>query len=405
MTIKLPLFAQAKILVVGDIMLDRYLYGHVERISPEAPVPVVRIDKLEDRVGGAGNVALNVSALGGNVMLMGLVGVDEAAMSLEKLLKEKQAENFLLPVPCSPTIIKSRVIGQSQQLLRFDLENGFNNWDEESFFAQYEKRLSGVDLVIFSDYGKGTLRNVKRFIALAREMKKIILVDPKSKDFSIYSGATIITPNMPEFNAVAGACEDNSEIEAKALKLLNQFEFQNILITRGAKGMSLISKNGPAIHLSTNAREVYDVTGAGDSVIASLGAALAAKESVANAMKIANVAAGISVKKIGAASVSIFELQQAIQPGKDMQNSILSEEEALQQVAYARSRGEKIVMTNGCFDILHKGHAVYLEKAKELGQRLIVAVNSNDSVRRLKGANRPINDLRTHGDASLIELG
>jgi D-beta-D-heptose 7-phosphate kinase / D-beta-D-heptose 1-phosphate adenosyltransferase len=394
MKTKIPSFEKAKILVVGDVMLDRYWHGDVARISPEAPVPVVHVKKCEERIGGAGNVALNIRSLGGHAILLGLVGEDDIAKSLEKLLKQAHIESCLLSTPGVPTISKLRVVGRNQQLIRLDLEEGFKEWDEEAFFTAYASRLADSDLVIFSDYGKGALRNSAKMIELARKMNKTVLVDPKSKDFSVYHGATVITPNFGEFEAVVGHCRDDADIEAKALKLLQQYEFQAILITRGAHGMSLISKDNPPIHLPTEASEVYDVTGAGDSVIATLGAALAAGEDLSQAVVLANAAAGLTVKKLGAAAVSVSELRRAMQNQQELQDSILDEEHLLQQVADACAHGEKIIMTNGCFDILHPGHVVYLEKAKSLGHRLIVAVNDDDSVRRLKGSKRPINNVR-----------
>jgi D-beta-D-heptose 7-phosphate kinase/D-beta-D-heptose 1-phosphate adenosyltransferase len=392
MSIKIPEFKNAKVLVVGDVMLDSYWHGDVVRISPEAPVPVVNIRQIEERVGGAGNVALNICSLGGRACLLSLVGADENAKLLENLLEQAQVESCLFRVSGSPTISKTRIIGRNQQLIRLDQEESFKEWNEEDFFTAYATKLASSNVVIFSDYGKGTLRQIVKLLDLARKMRKIILVDPKSKDFSIYRGATVITPNLSEFEAVVGHCDSNAEIETKALQLLQQHEFQAILVTRGAHGMSLISTGKPALHLPTKAREVYDVTGAGDSVIATLGAAIATGENLQNAITLANAAAGVAVKKLGAVAVSIFELRRAIQHKQDdLRARILDEEQLLQQIVDARAHGEKVVMTNGCFDILHPGHVIYLERAKALGQRLIIAVNDDASVRRLKGLKRPIN--------------
>ncbi len=390
----MPEFERGKVLVVGDVMLDRYWHGDVARISPEAPVPVVHIRQVEERIGGAGNVAINICALGCHASLLGLVGEDEVANTVENILEQARVESCLLRVPGGTTISKLRVVGRNQQLVRLDLEESFKQWNEEDFFAAYASRLADSDLVIFSDYGKGTLRKVTSMIELARKMQKPILVDPKSKDFSIYRGATIITPNLTEFEAVVGHCNNEAEIETKALKLIQQYDFQAILVTRGAQGMSLISASSPTIHSPTKAQEVYDVTGAGDSVIATLGAAMAAGEDLSQAIVLANAAAGVAVQKLGAAAVSIFELRRAMRSQQGIRTSILDEEHLLQQVAEARAHGEKIVMTNGCFDILHSGHVIYLEKAKELGQRLIIAVNDDESVRRLKGSKRPINKVQ-----------
>lgn len=395
MKIKIPPFEKAKILIVGDVMLDRYWHGDVARISPEAPVPIVNICKTEDRVGGAGNVALNVCSLGSKASLLGLVGEDDNATILETMLGKSHIETCLLRVSDHPTINKLRVIGRNQQLIRLDIEEHFTRYNEEAFFTAYANRLADSDLVIFSDYGKGTLQQITKLIALARTMNKITLVDPKSKDFNIYRGTTVITPNLAEFEAVVGHCNSDLEIEIKAKKLLQQYQFQAIVVTRGAHGMSLITENHPTIHIPAKAREVYDVTGAGDSVIATIGAALAAGEDLPHAATLANAAASIAVQKLGATAVSLFELQHALQyQHTDLHTHILDEEHLIQRITDARIHGEKIVMTNGCFDILHPGHVIYLEKAKSLGQKLVVAVNDDNSVRRLKGSTRPINNVQ-----------
>jgi D-beta-D-heptose 7-phosphate kinase / D-beta-D-heptose 1-phosphate adenosyltransferase len=406
---KIQKFEQAKILVVGDVMLDRYLHGNVSRISPEAPVPVVNIKKTEEKAGGAGNVALNIRSLGSQVSLLGVVGEDDNAKILENIFAQANIESCLLRIPGKPTINKLRILGQEQQLVRVDLEEKFDLprdlQNKDDFFAAYASKLAASDLVIFSDYAKGTLGQIQEMIALARKMQKIILVDPKSKDFSIYRGATVITPNLHEFEAVVGHCDTDEDIAEKALKLIEQHEFQAILVTRGACGMSLISKDKPVIHLLAKTSEVYDSTGAGDSVIATLGAALASGEELSKAIIFANAAAGITVKKLGATAVSIYELQQALKDQtSDLYDRIVDSVFLKQQIAAARLRGEKIIMTNGCFDILHPGHVIYLQKAKALGQKLIVAVNDDNSVCRLKGPTRPINTAKARM-AVLAALG
>lgn len=391
---KIPAFDTAKILVVGDVMLDSYWHGNVSRISPEAPVPVVHVHKIEERVGGAGNVALNINALGAHAKLLGLVGDDSASEFIDKKISENGVEGCLLRAPGVSTINKLRVIGHSQQLIRLDFEKHFTDWDEEQFFTSYASLLADCNLVILSDYGKGTLRHSAKLIEIARNMGKTILVDPKSRDFSIYHGATLITPNMNEFEAVVGPCKSDDEMASKAMGLLQQHKFQAILITRGARGMSLFCEGKQAVHLPAEAREVYDVTGAGDTVIATLGAAMAAGEDLCEAMVLANIAAGEVVKKLGATAISISDLKHAMRRMQSSGTAILDEESLLQQVKDARSRGEKIVMTNGCFDIIHSGHITCLEKAKAFGQRLIVAVNDDNSVSRLKGKGRPVNGVR-----------
>ena len=392
MKTKMPLFEQAKVLVVGDVMLDCYWHGDVARVSPEAPVPVVHVRQMEKRLGGAGNVALNISALGGQVSLLSCVGDDENATCLEEMLANTTIESYLLRMPGNTTINKLRVVGRNQQLIRLDFEENHEWQNEDYFFAAYARCLADCDLVILSDYGKGVLNQSAKLIALANKMQKPVLVDPKSKDFSVYDGATVVTPNLSEFEAVVGPCRDDEEIAFKGAQLVCEHGFKAVLVTRGSYGMSLINEDD-FIHLPTKAREVYDVTGAGDTVIATLGAALAAGEDLVHATNLANTAASIVVKKFGVVAISSAELRRAIQLQQDP-IAILDEEHLLQQVIAAKAHGEKIVMTNGCFDILHPGHVIYLEQAKELGHRLIVAVNDDSSVRRLKGIERPINTVR-----------
>lgn len=396
--IRIPYFANANILVVGDIILDRYWYGSSTRISPEAPVPIVHVNKLEECAGGAANVALNVATLGGHATMLGLVGNDNNADLLENKLHAAGIDSLLLRLPNFPTITKLRVISQNQQLIRLDFEENFTAYNSDEFLALYCNALKKANLIILSDYAKGTLRHTQELIKAARAMNIPILVDPKGKDFSIYAGATLITPNQQEFEAVVGTCHSENEIIAKAQQICQQQQLDAILVTRGANGMSFIAHDSKKIqpfHIPTRAREVYDVTGAGDTAIATLGAALAAGASMEDAVILANTAAGVTVGKLGAAAVSTAELRRALQRNQhDPAAGILTEEELVQQVKDAKEHGESIIMTNGCFDILHAGHITYLEQAKALGKRLIVAVNDDASVRRLKGVTRPINSLQ-----------
>ncbi|MCL5260764.1 MAG: bifunctional D-glycero-beta-D-manno-heptose-7-phosphate kinase/D-glycero-beta-D-manno-heptose 1-phosphate adenylyltransferase HldE [Gammaproteobacteria bacterium] len=395
MKINIPPFEKARVIIVGDVMLDRYWHGDSARISPEAPVPVVHVRQFEDRAGGAANVACNVCALGAKAILFGLIGNDKEGQLLQKILDQTKVESHLIKVSDAPTISKLRIIGRNQQLIRLDLEEHFADANAEILLADFAKSLASADIVILSDYGKGTLKEVQKFISLARAANIPVLVDPKSKHFGIYAGATVITPNYGEFVAVVGNCSSNSDIESKGLALLHKYNFHAVLVTRGAQGMSLICEDKKVEHLPTHASEVYDVTGAGDTVIATLGTSLAVGEDLFSAMVLANAAAGVAVKKIGAAAISSSELRRAMAHQQDPWVAILDDEEHLmQQVKDARSHGEKIIMTNGCFDILHAGHVTYLERAKDLGGRLIIAVNSDESVKKLKGASRPINNLQ-----------
>lgn len=390
---QLPNYSAARVLVVGDLMLDRYWHGPTSRISPEAPVPVVHVKQDESRAGGAGNVALNIAALGAKVSLMGFVGEDQAAVSLETLLKNAGVLCLFQAVPHFPTITKLRVMSRHQQLIRLDFEDGFQQIDSDPLLHLYHAELTQSQVVVLSDYGKGTLNKVQQFIALARQMKKPVLVDPKGSDFSIYHGATLITPNLSEFEAVVGRCVDQQHIVERGVNLMESMELDALLVTRGEHGMTLLSKNAEPLHLPTHAREVFDVTGAGDTVISVLAASLAARKPLAEATQLANIGAGIVVGKMGTATVNTDELAEALQGPRAHRKGVCSLSEFLAEREAAKRNGEKLVATNGCFDILHPGHVRYLQQAKTLGDRLVVLVNSDASVQRLKGPERPVNGL------------
>ncbi|MCI0508408.1 MAG: bifunctional D-glycero-beta-D-manno-heptose-7-phosphate kinase/D-glycero-beta-D-manno-heptose 1-phosphate adenylyltransferase HldE [Gammaproteobacteria bacterium] len=390
---KIPDFTHAQVLVVGDLMLDRYWYGDTTRISPEAPVPVVHVGDTEERAGGAGNVALNISVLGAKATVIGLTGDDEAANSLQRCLERKGVKCCFEKLPGYATVTKLRIMSRHQQLIRMDFEDGFCGYDPKGLLARYEQQLPAADVVVLSDYGKGSLQIVEQLIALAREKEKPVVIDPKGTDFYRYRGATLLTPNLSEFEAVVGVCADDEEIEQKGEQLRRELNLQALLVTRSERGMSLIREQHKPLHIPTRAREVYDVTGAGDTVISVLAAALAAGEDMADAMVLANLAAGIVVGKLGTATASVPELQRAIREDSAANRGVVSEQQLLELVKEVKAHGETLVMTNGCFDILHKGHVQYLQQARQLGDRLIVAVNSDESVRQLKGAGRPINPL------------
>ena len=392
----LPDFSVARLLVVGDVMLDRYWQGPVDRISPEAPVPVVRVEDEESRIGGAGNVALNAAALGANTYLLGLAGADATADQIEQLLNAQQVQCRLQRVPGSKTITKLRILSRHQQLIRLDFEDGFPDWDAGALLSDFTQRLPHVDAVILSDYAKGALRRPAELIQAVRKAGKAVIIDPKGTEFSRYRGATLITPNLNEFEAVVGHCQSDNEIEERGIALRDALDLDAILITRSEKGMTLLARGQNPSHLPTRAQEVFDVTGAGDTVVATLGVALAAGVQLPDAVALANVAAGIVVSKLGTATVAPQELRLALHHGSEDYRSGIFDQHALRvQLGDARAEGERIVMTNGCFDILHPGHIDYLEKARAMGDRLIVAVNDDASVKRLKGANRPVNPLAT----------
>jgi len=388
---ELPDFSTIRVLVAGDVMLDRYWHGATSRISPEAPVPVVRVEIEEGRPGGAGNVALNIAALGGHATLLGLTGDDETARLLERRLDERGVACRFDRLERFATITKLRVISRHQQLIRLDFEDGFPGYDAGDLLADYQRQVVLADAVILSDYAKGTLREVRRFIELGRAAGRPVLVDPKGTDFSRYHGATLVTPNLHEFEAVVGHCGDERALVERGLRLLDDCALEALLITRGEHGMTLLQRAQPPQHLPTQAREVYDITGAGDTVIAVLGAGLAAGLPLEGATALANTAAGLVVGKLGTAAVTPEELHAAtLGP---VQRGVLDEERLVAAMTAARARGETVVFTNGCFDILHAGHVAYLEEASRLGDRLVVAVNVDDTVRQLKGAGRPVNPL------------
>ncbi|MCO6523822.1 MAG: bifunctional D-glycero-beta-D-manno-heptose-7-phosphate kinase/D-glycero-beta-D-manno-heptose 1-phosphate adenylyltransferase HldE [Candidatus Schmidhempelia sp.] len=389
----LPDYTQANVLVVGDIMLDRYWYGTTGRISPEAPVPVVKIDSLEERPGGAANVAMNITSLGGRSRLIGLTGIDEAANILDEKLSKQQVTCDFVSLSSHPTITKLRVLSRNQQLIRLDFEEGFAKVDPCSLLEKVESALQTTKVMILSDYAKGVLSSVQTMIQLANKANIPTLIDPKGTDFECYRGATLLTPNMSEFEAVVGHCETEQDIVEKGHDLIRKYGFKALLVTRSEKGMTLLQLDKPLLHLPTQAKEVYDVTGAGDTVIATLATSLAAGTSLEEACFFANAAAGIVVGKLGTSTVTQVELEDALRARTQNGFGVMTEEELKAEVNKARQRNEKIVMTNGCFDILHAGHVSYLANARKLGDRLIVAVNSDKSVKKLKGDSRPINPL------------
>ncbi|HSH48236.1 MAG TPA: bifunctional D-glycero-beta-D-manno-heptose-7-phosphate kinase/D-glycero-beta-D-manno-heptose 1-phosphate adenylyltransferase HldE [Halomonas sp.] len=393
MKLDLTALEHARLLVVGDVMLDRYWHGATSRISPEAPVPVVRVGEAEDRPGGAANVALNIASLGARAGLAGVVGNDDNAERLERRLNDAGVSTYFARSEDVPTITKLRVMSRNQQLIRLDFEQGLGQIDPAQLSMRVEAALPEADLMILSDYGKGTLADVQGLIAMGRALGKRVLVDPKGSDFARYRGASVITPNLMEFEAVMGHCPDDATLASRGEALRAELDLEAVLITRSEKGMTLVCAGHEPMHLPTRAREVYDVTGAGDTVIGVLGLALAAGHGWPEAMLLANLAAGLVVAKPGTATLSIAELYTALRGNTLGEFGVIEEGSLIAAVKAAQERGERVVMTNGCFDILHAGHVAYLEQARRLGERLVVAVNDDASVARLKGPARPINPL------------
>lgn len=387
--------SEKKILVVGDVMLDRYWLGDSQRISPEAPVPVVNIAESEDKVGGAANVARNIAHLDGQVALMGIIGNDDNADILESILVNENIESALFRQDDHPTITKLRVISRQQQVVRLDFEEYFSEQHSKSLLALFKQRVNDFDFIVFSDYNKGSLAQVSEMIKVARAANKTVLIDPKTDDLGRYCGANIITPNLKEFMHAGGQVGSEEIIAQSARKLMSDAGIESILLTRSEQGMSMITQDDKH-DFPAQVLEVADVTGAGDTVIATLAIMLAAGASKAQAAQIANLAASVVVAKLGAATVSPEELYQLANRelfGSQKSHYQTPVDDALQHIRFASLAGEKIVFTNGCFDILHAGHVHYLEQAKALGDRLVLGLNSDESVRRLKGETRPVNSF------------
>ena len=387
----LPDYNDAGVLIIGDVMLDRYWYGPTGRISPEAPVPVVKVEQNEERPGGAANVAMNIASLGGFAHIIGLTGQDEPAQVLENKLTSLKVSCDFVALPDYPTITKLRVLSRGQQLIRLDFEDKFENTDANLILSRMETALPKVKAVILSDYAKGALEHVQQFIQKARAANVPVFIDPKGADFEPYRGATMLTPNMSEFEQIVGKVKSEDDLVAKGLGLIEKYDLEALLVTRSEHGMTLLRRGQDPFHLPTQAKEVYDVTGAGDTVISVLAASVSAGKSLDEACALANAAAGVVVGKLGTSTISTIELAEAVHGSRDSEFGVITEAKLIEAVKQARARGEKVVMTNGCFDILHAGHVSYLNNAAELGDRLIVAVNTDDSVKRLKGPGRPVN--------------
>ena len=383
---------KAKILIVGDIILDEYLKGSVTRVSPEAPVPVLKPEQRDLRLGGASNVAVNAKALGSKVELIGVTGKDTASRELKGLLKNKSIKSSLVSSN-KITVIKTRLLAGQQQLLRLDQEESFTKEEWLATRKLFSNRLKNFNAVILSDYGKGTLLDIPFLIKESKKRKIPVFIDPKGNNFNKYKGAYIITPNLQEFSTEVGGISSEQDLNNKAKRLMSRLSLEALLITRGQEGMTLFQKTKGKVNRSdfpTEARDVFDVSGAGDTVIASLAAAKASGMTLEDSVKLSNIAAGIVVGKSGTASPSLAELSLFL----NQEGSIIPNKELKELVKEAKNDSKKIVFTNGCFDLLHPGHITYLKEAKKLGDRLIVALNTDNSVRRLKGSKRPINNLR-----------
>ncbi len=392
---------QPRILVIGDIMLDQYVAGNVTRISPEAPVPVVKVDKEWSTLGGAGNVAANVASLGGKATLLGLVGSDASASTILNSCSDAGIEAVVIQGN-QPTIVKTRVVS-GQQIVRFDREEElvWSNSQLSELASKLETLIPASDVILLSDYAKGTLSDevLKLIFDLASIKGKRVLVDPKRADWSAYKGAFLITPNLVELAMTEAGKDiknDDNLVVNACQKLRNQFAIENIVATRSSYGMTVVSEQ-KVLNIPTRALEVFDVSGAGDTVLAAFGMSLAERKSVAESAFVANAAAGIVVSKRGTAVVHRSELETFLKGGfKEISRTQI---EAFKQ----KNVGRKVIFTNGCFDVLHQGHRKLLQEARELGDLLVVGLNSDNSIKRLKGESRPINavDQRVEALAAL----
>ncbi|MGA8668836.1 MAG: D-glycero-beta-D-manno-heptose 1-phosphate adenylyltransferase [Terracidiphilus sp.] len=386
----------ARVLVVGDVMLDKYVWGSVERISPEAPVPIVLSARLSNRPGGAANVGMNLVGLGAHATVVGFVGNDEDANTLHFLLIDGGVNPLLVPVQGFPTTSKLRILSDSHQMLRLDFEKKESRPEAayEELIRQAREEMAACAAVILSDYAKGALneRVCQTIIDDARTLGIPVLVDPKSLSFEKYRNATAVCPNLRELSLAAGTSSDDfSKLLDIAEAFVEKYGFDFLTVTLGPEGIMVLKKN-LRLHAPAQAKQVFDVSGAGDTVIATLALALACELEIESAMELANVAAGIVVSKAGTTPIGRSELISAISVDIALQaeEKILNRERLLARVATWRAAGDRIVFTNGCFDLLHAGHIHLIERAHQQGDRVVVAINSDESVRNLKGPSRPV---------------
>ncbi len=390
---KLPSLQSFHVLVVGDVMLDRYWFGEARRISQEAPVPVVDVNRTEDRPGGAANVAFNIVSLGARCTLVGLVGEDEAAQQLRATLTAAGVVCDFITIADWSTIVKLRVISQKQQLIRTDFEKKLPVDAQVDIAVCAEKHLDSATAVVLQDYDKGALEDPQRIVAAAKSANVPVVVDPKHKPFSIYAGANMLKPNIGEFTAAVGPWEDDGDLVRKATEVCKAHDFGAVVVTRGGAGMSVALADGSHQHIPGRPVDVFDVTGAGDTSAATLAVMMSLNWDPVACAQVANIAGGIVVGKLGTVAVTGPELAMALADTDHGDRGILTRTQLIDAVQQARDSGQKIVFTNGCFDILHAGHVAYLEEARALGDRLIVAVNDDASVTQLKGEGRPVNPL------------
>jgi len=393
-----------KVLVIGDLMIDHYLWGDTNRISPEAPVQVVNIKNESSLLGGAGNVVNNLVALGSDVTVMSVIGDDETAVELQELLDQLEVKQYLILSENRKTTKKSRIISSNQQIVRYDNETiePIDNESQKALVVKILEFIHTFDIVLLSDYGKGVLSEelISKIIFIANGAKIKVLIDPKGSDYSKYIGAYTLTPNKKEAQEATGInIVDDKTLKEALISLRNIASLEIPMITLSEDGIAILDETNNVIIKPTVAREVYDVTGAGDTVLASLGYSLALNKSIEDTLEFANLAAGVVVGKIGSATATLEEIEEykSSLHKSSIESHIKTFDEIEKTVQRLKQKGSKIIFTNGCFDILHKGHVSYLDVAKSFGDVLILGLNSDESVKRLKGESRPINNQDDRG--------
>ena len=387
-----------KILCVGDLILDHYVHGDIDRISPEAPIPVLKAnDRNYNILGGCGNVARNICSANNKCHLISIVGNDDDGLRLKEIIKKiKNLTSNLIVDPVRCTTKKTRYVCENQQILRVDkeIENPISTALELKIIKLLKKKINDCNVIVLSDYNKGVLTNnlIKKIIRIAKDHKKILIVDPKKKDFSVYAGATFITPNLKELKGatntlgISTKSDEDSLVLKLSKKIINKFDFKAVITTRSSNGISVVTDAESFFHLPSEAKEVFDVSGAGDTVLAYLSSSISKGESLESSIKISNVAAGLAVAKFGTSVVAIEEIDNI----KQITNNKVITNQNISKILKDYD-GEKVIgFTNGCFDLLHTGHISYLKSAKKKCDILILGLNSDESVKKLKGKNRPI---------------
>ena len=391
-----------KVLCVGDLILDHYVHGNIDRISPEAPIPVLKADDRNYNIlGGCGNVARNICSANSKCHLISIVGNDNDGLKIREIIKEIKNLTFNLIIDKNRcTTKKTRYVCENQQILRVDneIESPISKVLETKIIKLLKNKINDYEVIVLSDYNKGVLTDtlIKKIIKIAQHFKKILIVDPKKKDFSIYAGATFITPNFKELKSAVNTFDINSKsnddnlVKKLSKKIINKFKFKAVITTRSSDGISVVTDVGGLFHLPSEAKEVFDVSGAGDTVLAYLSASISKGKSLESSVKISNIAAGLAVGKFGTSVVSTGEVDNI----KQIKNIKVVTDQNLSKALKDYDSNKIIGFTNGCFDLLHTGHISYLKSAKQKCDILILGLNSDESIRKLKGKNRPIVELK-----------